>query len=334
MPTNAGATSATTYRLGIAAGILTLYLVWGSTYLAIRVAVETIPPFSMASVRFLIAGAALLAVLWLRSRATFVLPTGREWRDTFIVGAFLLGGGMGMVAWGEQTVPSGIAALLIALMPLWVAIFGRAFFAERLPRVAVLGILVGLAGVAILVVPAGVGANQFDPAGIAALIVSPISWSLGSLFAAHRAVLPRHPLVATGAQMVAGGVVLAVMALVTGEPARLDLPGISPESFLGFAYLTVVGSLVAFTAYSWLLRIAPLPLIATYAYVNPVVAVVLGAVILAEEITPRTLVAGAVIVVAVALIITTRSRMSAPHRGAPPGDGSVDEAPSSEPRAA
>ena len=308
-----------TRRVLIVAAMLILYVVWGSTYLGIRIAIETIPPFAMASIRFFIAGSVLFAVTLLRERRSFVAPSRRQWRDTFIVAGFLLGGGMGMVAWGEQTVPSGIAALIIALMPLWVAVIGRVFLGEHLPRAAVIGILVGLVGVAILVVPAGVGANRFDPAGVAALMLSPILWATGSLFAAHRAQLPRRPLLATGMQMVAGGIILGGMAVATGEPARFDVPAISAESLAALAYLTVIGSLVAFTAYGWLLRVAPLPLIATYAYVNPIVAVILGALIVSEEVTPRTLVAGGVIVFAVALIITARSRMSAPRRRDVPG---------------
>jgi drug/metabolite transporter (DMT)-like permease len=150
-------------------------------------------------------------------------------------------------------------------------------------------------------------------------MLAPILWAAGSLFAAHRAQLPRRPLLATGMQMVAGGIILGAMAAATGEPARIHLPAISAESLAALAYLTVIGSLVAFTAYGWLLRVAPLPLIATYAYVNPIVAVILGALIVSEEVTPRTVVAGAVIVFAVALIITARSRMSAPRQREVPG---------------
>jgi drug/metabolite transporter (DMT)-like permease len=294
-------------------GLLVLYLVWGSTYLGIAIAVETIPPFLMAAIRFAIAGSVLMAWSLLRARGSFIPPTRREWRDTAIVGTLLLGGGMGMVAYGEQTIPSGIAALLIAMMPVWVAIFGRTFFGERLPRLAGVGIVVGFVGVAILVGPTILGqAGALDPTGLAAIIISPIAWSLGSLYASHRAVLPRQPLVATGTQMLAGGAVLAVMAGVAGEYGRFDPAAISADSLAALAYLTVVGSLLAFTAYGWLLRVAPLPLIATYAYVNPVVAVILGAFLRHEPIDLRTLVAGAVIIGAVALIVTARGRMTAP----------------------
>ncbi|MEX1172469.1 MAG: EamA family transporter [Chloroflexota bacterium] len=321
----------------VALGMLVLYLVWGSTYLAISVAVDTIPPFLMAGARFLLAGAALLAWTVVRGGRDFVPPTRREWRDSAIVGALLLGGGMGSVAWGEQTIPSGIAALLVALMPVWVAVFGGIFLGERLPRMAVAGIIVGFIGVAILVGPTALGsAGALDPAGVVALIISPIAWSIGSLFASHRAVLPRRPLVNTGAQMVTGGGVLMVMALVSGEFGRFTPAAISGESLAAFAYLAIIGSLLAFTAYGWLLRVAPLPLIATYAYVNPVVAVILGSIILREAIEVRTLVAGAVIVAAVALIVTARSRMAGPRDARravsappPPSARPVGPAPSS-----
>jgi drug/metabolite transporter (DMT)-like permease len=327
MPSSTAATS--NRRAAIWAGLLILYVVWGSTYLGIRIAVETIPPFTMAAVRFLIAGLVLLTWSVAREGRSFRRPTVRQWRDTFIVGALLLGGGMGLVAWGEQTVPSGITALLIALMPVWVAVLGRVFFAERLPRAAVAGVAIGLAGVAILVGPSDNPVERFAPTGIAALIVSPMCWSSGSLFSAHRAELPVQPLVATGGQMLSGALVLTAFALATGEPARLDLRAISPASIGALAYLTVIGSLVAFTTYVALLRIAPLPLIATYAYVNPVVAVILGWLVLGEPLTPRTIVAGGVIVFAVALIITARGRMKQPEplpdavpQGGSPGSAS------------
>jgi drug/metabolite transporter (DMT)-like permease len=308
------------------AALLILYVVWGSTYLGIWIAVETIPPFLMAGTRFALAGAAMLGFAALRARGSFDLPTPRQWRDSFVVGGLLMGGGMGMVALGEETVPSGISALLIAMMPLWVAVLGRIFFRERLPLAAVVGIAVGLAGVGILVGPSDSPAESFNPGGIAALIISPICWSSGSLFSSHRARLPKDPLVATAAQMLTGGIVLAVMAAIRGEYGIVRLEAISLDSLVAFAYLALIGSLVAFTAYVWLLRVAPLPLIATYAYVNPIVAVALGALVLQEPITPRTLVAGAVIVFAVALIITSRSRMGA-RRTAPDGTATAARVP-------
>jgi drug/metabolite transporter (DMT)-like permease len=295
-------------------GMLVLYVVWGSTYLGIAIAVETIPPFLMAAIRFVLAGLVLLTWSVARGGRSFHAPSRREWRDSAIVGALLLGGGMGMVAWGEQTVPSGIAALLVAMVPVWIAVFGRIFLGERLPGLAVAGIAIGFVGVAVLVGPTALGsAGSLDPAGLAAIIISPICWSLGSLFASHRASLPRQPLVSTGAQMLTGGLVLAGMGALAGEFGTFDLEAVSTDSWWALLYLTVIGSLIAFTTFGWLLRVAPLPLVATYAYVNPVVAVILGAIVLQEPIEPRTVVAGAIIVFAVALIVTARGRMQAPR---------------------
>ena len=290
-------------------GIAILYVVWGSTYLGIRIAVETIPPFLLAGARFGLAGVVILGVALVRRRGRIPFPSRSEWRDMTIIGAALMAGGMGLVALGEQTVPSGIAALLIALLPMWVAILGRAFFGERLPRIAIAGVALGLVGVGILVGPTGSSAETFNPGGILALLISPISWACGSLYSAHRARLPKDPLVATGGQMLAGAAILLVLAALKGEYAGFHIDAVSPESLSAFFYLTVVGSLIAFTAYVWLLGVAPLPMIATYAYVNPIVAVVLGAIVLQEPITPRTVVAGAVIIVGVALIITARGRL-------------------------
>jgi drug/metabolite transporter (DMT)-like permease len=295
-------------------GMLVLYVVWGSTYLGIAIAVETIPPFIMGGTRFFIAGVILLAWSFVRGGGSIPMPSRRQFRDSFIVGSLLLGAGMGLVAFGETLVPSGITALLIAMMPVWVAILGRIFFAERLPALAIVGIVVGFVGVTILAGPSVFGSTDaLDPIGLAAIIISPIAWATGSLYASHRAVLPSQPLVATGIQMFCGGAILWVVGALSGEFGRFDITGVSSASLLAVVYLTLIGSLLAFTAYGWLLRVAPLPLVATYAYVNPVVAVLLGAFVLHEAIEPRTLVAGTVIVAAVALIVTARGRMQAPR---------------------
>jgi drug/metabolite transporter (DMT)-like permease len=297
-------------------GLLTLYFVWGSTYLGIRISVESIPAFLMGATRFVLAGGLLLAWSAAREGPDALRISQRELRDSFVVGAALLGGGMGMVALAEQTVPSGITALLIALMPAWVAVLGRVFFGERLPPVVIVGIVVGLAGVAILVVPTG-GALTLDPGGLAAVLISPISWASGSLYATHRAHLPSRPLVATAIQMLCAGLVLAAVSVAIGEPARFSPSAVSSDSAWALLYLVLVGSLVGYTTYVWLLRVAPLPKIATYAYVNPVVAFILGAVLLGEPISPRTVVAAVVIVAAVALIVTARSRAQ-PERASEP----------------
>jgi drug/metabolite transporter (DMT)-like permease len=290
--------------------ILILYFVWGSTYLGIKVAIDSIPPFVMGAARFLIAAPVMLVAVYLARRGSLARPTFREVRDCFVVGAMLMGGGLGLVAWGEQTVPSGIAALLIAMMPIWVAVFGRIFLGKRLPRIVAVGIAIGMVGVATLVGPSIAVDRSLDPAGVVALLVSPMSWAAGSLFAANRARLPSDPFVTTGLQMLAGAVVLGLVAVVTGELGEVRLERITSESIAALVYLTVIGSLVAFTAYAWVLRKAPLPLIATYAFVNPVVAVFLGWLVLREQVSPLQLVAGAVIVVGVALIITARNRLT------------------------
>jgi drug/metabolite transporter (DMT)-like permease len=311
-----------TSPIAVWAGLLTLYFVWGSTYIGIRLSVETIPPFLMAGVRFLIAGSVLIAWELVAARRLGSdpsvaeadrprLPTRRELRDSAIVGGALLFGGMGMVAVGETTVPAGIAAIFIATMPLWVAVLGRIFFDERLPAAVIVGIVVGLVGVIILVAPLGsTGELAFDPRGIFVLMLSPLFWGAGSVYSSHRARLPHRPLTATGLQMLCGGAFLLLGAIAVGELRTFDVASVSTRSWLGLLYLITIGSLVGFTTFVWLLRVAPLPRIATYAYVNPIVAFVLAGILLGETIEPRSVVAGAVIVFAVALIVTARSRAS------------------------
>ena len=300
----------------------TVYVVWGSTYLGIAVAIESIPPFLMLALRFTIAGTLLTGWAWLRDREAFTWPTRREIRDSAVIGALLLGIGNGFVAFGEQTVASGIAAILVAMVPLWIAVFGWLYFRDRLPRLATIGVVVGLIGVALLVLPTGAGANAFDALGIACLLVSPVAWAHGSLFSAHRAQLPHSGILASGLQMLGGAAVLAIEALLSGELGRVHPEAVSLRSIVALAYLTAIGSMVGFTAYAWLLRHAPLSLVSTYAYVNPVVAVALGAAFLAEPVSARTLVASAVIVAAVAMIVTSRGRAM---RAAPEAKAVVDD---------
>jgi len=310
--TRAASASGRSYAspLAIWVGLATLYFVWGSTYIGIKLAVESMPAFIMASGRFLIAGLLLLGWCTFREGRGVLQIRPVELRDSFVVGALLLGGGMGMVALAEETLPSGITALLIALMPVWVAVLGRVVFGERLPRIVVVGILIGIVGVAVLVAPTS-GSLELNAGGLAAVLISPICWASGSLYSSHRARLPSLPLVATAIQMLCGGAVLAFMALVTGEFSRFSVGSVTQGSWLGFVYLVTIGSFIGYTTYVWLLRVAPLPKIATYAYVNPVVAFVLSAIFLGEALSGRTVVAAVIIVAAVALIITARSRASA-----------------------
>lgn len=285
------------------AALLSVWIFWGGTYLAIRVVVRTLPPFLSASGRFIVAGVLLYAFAVRRGDREGDRPGRAQWVAATVIGGSLLVGGNGLVMWAEQTVPSGIAALIIASVPLWMALLDRLVFGKRLSWPAVLGLAVGLGGLVLLVNPMGGG--RMDPAGAAALVVASVSWAAGSLYARH-APLPNRPLVGTGMQMLAGGVLLALVGTVRGEFAELELAAVSVESILGLAYLIVFGSLVAFAAYVWLLRVTRTTLVSTYAYVNPVVAVFLGWAVLAEAITVRTLIAGAVIVVAVALIVSAR----------------------------
>jgi drug/metabolite transporter (DMT)-like permease len=303
------------------AGLLVLYVVWGSTYLGMKLAIDTIPPFVMGFLRFVPAGLLLVGGVAARHRGAIVRPSLPAVRDAAIVGTMLLVGGTGLVAWGQQTIPTGVAALIIGLVPMWLAIFGRVLFGDRVPALAAVGIAVGLAGIAILAWPTG-GVGGLDPAGLLALIVAPLFWSLGTLYATKRAVLPAPALLSTGIQMIAGGLGFLVVAVLTGETTGFEPAAVSATSWFGIAYLIVVGSLVGFTTYAWLLAVAPLGRVATYAYVNPVVAVFLGWLILGEPLTPRTLVASAVIVAAVALIVTARGRASrVPRREAPEWPG-------------
>ncbi len=300
------------------AALATLYVVWGSTYLGIAIAIETIPPFLMLAIRFAIGGTILLAWEIARGDLLRSRPSRRQVRDATIVGALLLGIGNGFVAYGEATVASGIAAVLIALMPVWLAVLGWLYFRERLPRVVIGGIVLGIVGVALLVWPAG--GVTFEVLGIGALILSPVGWAHGSLFSAHAADLPRRPLTSTAVQMLAGALALLAESAVTGEFGRFHPSEVSTSSVAAMVYLIFIGSLLAFNAYAWLLRNAPLSLVGTYAYVNPVVAFALGAVFLSEPITPRTLLASAVIVAAVAMIVTARGRSARPRVAVDPAE--------------
>jgi drug/metabolite transporter (DMT)-like permease len=298
-----------TNPIAVWVGILVLYVVWGSTYLGMKVAMDTLPVFVMGAFRFVPAGVILVLAVIAWNRGRISRPSLGEVRDASIVGVMLLVGGTGLVAWGEQTIPTGIAALLIALVPMWLAIFGFVLFRESVPPLVAAGIVVGLIGVAILAWPAG-DVGSLDPAGLAALILSPIFWSLGTLYAMKRAVQPAPALLASGVHMVAAGLAFVLIAALTGEWASFDVTAVSPTSWASIGYLIVAGSLVGYTTYAWLIGVAPIQRVATYAYVNPVVAVILGWLVLSEPLTPRTVIAGVVIVAAVALIVTGRGRVS------------------------
>lgn len=311
MPDTAPANPPTALRVGLA--FAAIYLIWGSTYLAIRFAIETLPPFLMAGVRFLIAGTILYS--WVRLRGA-TKPAPIHWRSAVIIGGLLLMGGNGGVVWAEQHVPSSIAALLIAAVPLWMVLLDWLRPRGTRPALStIVGLLLGFGGVALLV---GQGHSDgtttpVDPLGAAVLICAALAWAIGSLYA-RGAPLPRSQLLTAAMEMLAGGLILTLAGLASGEWARLDIASVSLLSLLALAYLILFGAIIGFSAYVWLLQVTTPARVSTYAYVNPTVAFILGWLLAGEEITPRTLLAGAIIVASVVIIITRgiRARPSAP----------------------
>lgn len=288
----------------------TVYLIWGSTYLAIRFAIETLPPFGMAGTRFVLAGMVLFTIARLRGAA---MPRAVHWRSATVVGALMLLGGNGGVVWAEQRVPSGLAALLIATVPLWMALLEwlRGETSRPSGKLA-LGLALGMAGVAWLASSGGTADGQrIDPLGALVLVGASLSWALGSLHA-RRARLPASPLFATALEMTMGGACLLAASLLRGEWSGFSLASVSARSAWSLVYLFLFGSLVAFTAYVWLLHHTTPTRAATYAFVNPLVAVVLGWAIVGETLTPVTLMAATVIIAAVVVIVTARSVSSIP----------------------
>jgi drug/metabolite transporter (DMT)-like permease len=278
-------------------GLAVVYLVWGSTYLGIDLAVRTMPPFLMAAIRFLIAGGLLYA--WaVRRGDTHEWPTARHWLSAFLIAAPMLAIGNAAVGWAEQTIDTGTASLIVASVPLWMALLDRVLYGQRLARAAVVGLMVGFVGVGLLVAPGGGGVST----AAVVLVFSSAAWAIGSLYS-RRAPQPSRPPLAAGMQMLAGGMILVVVSAAAGEISSVHPGRVSLESWLGLAYLIVAGSLVAFTTYMWLLRNAPTALVGTYAYVNPFVAVLLGTLILREPLGWRTLVGGGIVIAAVAMIV-------------------------------
>ena len=307
-----------TPRSHVVAALVAVYLVWGSTYLAIRYAIVTLPPFLMGGVRFLVAGAVLYAVVRRRAAA----PTRAQWGWSALAGVLLVGIGNGSVAWAEQRVASGTAALLVATVALWIVLLdwlrpgGR-----RPPALVMAGVLLGLAGVAGLVGPGGfgagagaasAGASHVDLVGALVLVGASFAWAVGSLLA-RTARMPRPMLLGAAIQMLAGGAWLLLFGLATGEGARLHLGAVSGRSLLAVGYLVVFGSLIGYTAYIWLVgHVAP-ALATTYAYVNPVIAVLLGWAVAGEPLDARIAAAAAAIVGAVALVSVGQARYARRH---------------------
>jgi drug/metabolite transporter (DMT)-like permease len=286
------------------AALGTVYVVWGSTYLAIRVMVETMPPLLAAGVRFGVAGAIFLVVLRLRGGPGKVRATRRELLGAALIGNLLCFGGNGLVTVAERDVPSGLAALIIGSVPLWVVVL-RSIHGDRVPRGTLAGVLVGFAGLAVLVLP-GDRPGHAPLGWLLVIVAASISWASGSFYS-RRTSLPKEALVSTGWQMLFGGAGMVLVGTVTGEWASLHADRFSTVSVLAFAYLIVFGSLLAFTAYVWLLRNAPISTVATYAFVNPVIAIFLGWAILNEEITVTVMAGAAAIVLSVAAVVRRES---------------------------
>jgi len=286
--------------------LLALYIVWGSTYLGIKVAIETIPPFFHAGIRFLISG--IILVVWQRA-AGQSMPTRRQWMSTAIIGILLLLGGNGLVSWAEQFIPSGIAALIIGSSPMFLVLAEALRPGGVKPNwQAIVGLLIGFTGIFILVGPSNISgsATKINPFGVAALLSACLFWATGSIYSKN-ADLPKSSLMTTGAQMLTGSVGLFVVSVLTGELSKWDPAGVSMRSIYGLSYLIFVGSLIGFASYGWLLQNAPISLVATYAYVNPIVAVLLGSWFASEKLEPHIWLATAIIIGSV-MFINSRSR--------------------------
>lgn len=300
---------AASYRPRVWLALATIYIVWGSTFMAVTIAVRDVPPLLAMGIRHVTAGTLLLA---------WALPRGDRQGDpigwTQIRAGFIFGGalfllGHGGLAWAQQTVPSGVAALLIGSIPLWMALLDRIFFGKRLHPSATLGLVVGFVGLAFLFDPFGEG--SFDRLGAVVCVLAALAWAAGSLYS-RGAALPKRPLVSAGLAALCGGALLLVAGAARGELGDLHP---AADALGAIAYLVVVGTLVGFVAYVWLLRNAPTSLVSTYAYVNPVIAVALGSLFLGEEITGQMLAAGAVILASVALIVRKSGEALEPGRG-------------------
>lgn len=310
----------------VLAAFAAVYLLWGSTYLAIIFALKTMPPLLMAGARFLLAGGILYGVMRLRGEPA---PARRHWRTTAVIGLLLLMCGNGGVTLAERTVPSGVAALLVAMVPMWMVLLEWLRPAGSRPtKRTMLGLLVGFAGIVVLVGPGAMGSEGVDLVGAGLVMVGSLAWAGGSIYS-RGVELPKNALLATGMEMLWGGVGLTLAGILTGELGRVDPSSFSTESILAYLYLVVFGSLVGFSAYIWLLGVSTPARVSTYAYVNPVVAVLLGWWLLDEPLTARVLGAAAIIVLAVAVITTGKRPQSA---AAPARDGTEDAGPSPQAR--
>lgn len=291
-------------RLAVLAAFAAVYVIWGSTYLGIRFAIETIPPFSMAGLRFFSAGVILFAWTTLRGAGW---PQWVQWRSALIVGVLLLVTGNGLLTWAEKVVPSGVAALIVATVPLWMVLLDALRKGgERLRMKVAFGLALGLAGIAILIGPSQLGGARVDLVGAGAICVAAFSWAVGSIYSKTAPQAPQT-LQNVGMQMLLGSAALLVGGFALGE--RIDLSQVSARSAWSLAYLAAIGGIVSYSAYVWLLKVSTPAKVSTYAYVNPVVAVLLGWALAGEEMSSRVLLAGLAVVLAVILITTGKTRV-------------------------
>ncbi|MQA84157.1 MAG: EamA family transporter [Streptosporangiales bacterium] len=303
--TAASSPSVRTSGLLLWAALGTVYLLWGSTYVGMRAVVETIPPFFGAGLRFLLAGVLLGAILVPRRGWSALRSSPQELAGAAVIGVLLLMGGNGLLMVGEQYVPAGFASLLFAAVPLWVALF-RTATRDRPALATLAGVLVGFAGLAALLLPGSHGGDT-NLGGAVTILVASLCWATGS-FLSPRLPMPRDPFVSSAYEMTIGGAATLVLGLGIGELHGAGPASFSVGSWIGLGYLVVFGSVIAFTAFVWLLANAPISLVATYAYVNPVVAVALGALILGETVTAVVLLGGTIVLAGVALVVSTERR--------------------------
>jgi len=292
-------------NISIIVAFLAIYIIWGSTYTGIKYAIQSIPPLLMSGIRYFIAG--LILYLFALAKGA-PKPTMQHWKNTTIIGALLLLVGNGAVASAEMLIPSGIAALIVCSVPIWFALFAWLFFKRGKPGAkTIIGIVIGFAGILVLVGPGailntGIGIN---PIGVAIITFGTIGWSIGSLYAS-KASLPSNHITTTGMQMLTGGALLIIAGIANGETAQFHPLLVSKHSIMALIYLIIFGSMIAFSAYGWLMRVVAPSLVSTYAYVNPVIAVFLGWFFFNEPIDKFTIIGSLIIIVALILITTSK----------------------------
>ena len=290
--------------------LIALWVINGSSFLAIKISIDTIPPLLSSGIRFIIAGSILLSIYLVRERKNHSKNEEhigwQQWKDTIILAALLLLGGQGLLTWGTQYLASGISGLLNSTIPLWVAILALLIFKNRMTKFMIVGLAAGFSGLMLLVGPS-LGSGELSPIGTAALIVSSIFWALGSLYST-KAKLPVSMLASSGMLMISGGLVITGISFALGEYRGLELSDISGQSLAALIYLIVIITIVGFTDFYWLLRVTTASLANTFAYVSPVIAVILGALLLHEPVTVITVIAMSVILVGVALMVTTTGK--------------------------